>query len=351
MRPIRLLVAGDPKQRTGGYIYDARIAQSLTHAGSPVETIGLSGRFPNADTSAANALASTLADCPDGDTVVVDGLVLGGLPEVVAEHAHRLCLIALIHHPLADESGLDSALGDHLFATEQRALSLATHIIVTSPFTARRLIHTYGVDPNGLDIVEPGLDKPLASPCQPVDTPHLLCIASLIPRKGHAVLIEALSQIIDLTWRCDCIGDVLRNPACADEVRAAIRTHGLGNRVHLAGSQPPEVLAAAYRAARLFVLPSYYEGYGMVITEALAYGLPVITTTGGALAETLAPDAGIAVPPGDAEALADALRRLLSDPETHTQLSTGARRAANALHGWDEAGAQFAAVIDRLALP
>ncbi|HET7315506.1 glycosyltransferase family 4 protein, partial [Salinisphaera sp.] len=323
MSPTRLIVAGDPEQYTGGYIYDARIAEALTRSGRPIETLGLAGRFPAADDDAARALAEALAARADGEIVIVDGLVYGALPEVVVREADRLRLVALVHHPLADESGIDGALADRLFESERRALGHAARVIVTSAFTADRLVMAYGVARADLDIVEPGLDKP-EHPVRPVGnkrpgTPHLLCVASLIPRKGHAVLVEALAALTDLDWRCDCIGDTERDPACAADIRAAIDRHGLAGRVHLMGGRPPAALSAAYADADLFVLPSYYEGYGMVVTEALAHGLPVITTTGGALADTLAPHAGLAVPPGDAEALADALRRLLSDPDAYAE--------------------------------
>ncbi|MES1954407.1 glycosyltransferase family 4 protein [Salinisphaera hydrothermalis] len=349
MKSTVFLVAGDPEQYTGGYIYDARITRAMTAAGRPIETIGLAGQFPEANAAAADALGAALAARADGQTVIVDGLVFGALPDVIERESQRLRLVALVHHPLADESGIDGALADRLFASERRALAHAAHVIVTSAFTARRLVAAYGVARHDLDIVEPGLDKPAQlAPRTRTDTPRLLCVASLIPRKGHTVLIEALAQLTDLDWRCDCIGDIERDPDCVNDVRQAIERHGLGARVHLTGSRPPATLSAAYTGADLFVLPSYYEGYGMVVTEALAHGLPVITTTGGALADTLPDDAGVAVPPGDAEMLADSLRRLLSDPEAYDALAAGAKRAAAALPDWDQAGARFAGVLDRI---
>ncbi|TAM85236.1 MAG: glycosyltransferase, partial [Candidimonas sp.] len=181
--------------------------------------------------------------------------------------------------------------------------------------------------------------------------PRMLCVATVVPRKGHLVLVEALSQIADLAWYCVCVGDTRRDPAHADAVRAAIRRRGLATRVQLAGIISLEALRNAYRRAWLFVLPSYYEGYGMTIAEALTYGLPVVTTTGGALGETLPRDAGVGVPPGDASALARALRRLLCDAEGRASMSAGARRAVNALASWDEAGRRFAAALDRRAAP
>ncbi len=348
MSATPLLVPGDPGQYTGGTLYDVRIARAATNAGQPIEITGLAGRFPDADAAAAVALEAALADRPGGSTVIIDGLALGGLPEVVARHADRLRLVALVHHPLADEYGTDAALAGRLFASERRALTLVRHVVVTSQFTAKRLVSAFGVDPAALVVVEPGVDK-TAEPAQPpTGTSRLLCVANLIPRKGHVVLVDALSRLTDLDWHCDCLGDTERDPDCSGKVRAAIRRHGLRERVHLLGACPSEQLQKAYRRARVFVLPSYYEGYGMAVTEALSHGLPVVTTIGGALADTLPPDAGIAVSPGDADALTEALRRLLTKDGRYAQLAAGARRAADSLRGWDVAGRQFAAVLDNM---
>ncbi|WP_423820521.1 glycosyltransferase family 4 protein [Salinisphaera sp. SPP-AMP-43] len=346
---LPMIVAGDPEQYTGGYIYDARIAAALTEAGCPVERIGLAGRFPEADPTAASAMHDALADLADGTTVIIDGLALGGLPNVIAEHAGRLILVALIHHPLADESGIDEVLAARLYDSERQALAQVAHVVVTSRFIAQRLIDGYGVAKQRLDIVEPGLDKPSTARRPDAAVPRLLCVASLIPRKGHTILIDALARIAKQHWHCDCIGDLDRDPDCVAEARRAIAAHQLNERIELLGSRPPASLSAAYQSAHLFVLPSYYEGYGMVITEALAHGLPVVTTTGGALADTLPNDAGIAVPPGDAQALADALQYLLSDAAAYAELAAGARRAGQTLPGWSDAGQRFAAVLNRMA--
>lgn len=348
MNTIPFLVAGDPDQTTGGSIYDARIADTLGRAGVSVKRIGLDGRFPLPDAAAEAGTADALRALPDDASVIIDGLVMGGLAGVVAREARRLRIIVLVHHPLADEAGLDAAIGDRLYDSERRALPAARRIVVTSRFTARRLVEAYDVPRESIDVVEPGLERPTGRPGPPDDPPRLLCVASLIPRKGHRVLIEALASLSDLDWECECIGDLARDPDCTAQVRGAIARYDLSRRVHLAGSRPAAALAAAYNAAYLHVLPSYYEGYGMVVTEALGHGRPVVTTTGGALAETLPADAGIAIPPGDSEALAAALRRLLCDRDTYDALAAGARRAAAALPDWDQAARRFAAVIERV---
>lgn len=347
MSPVRLLVAGDPAQYTGGYLYDTHIAEGLDTLGCAVDVIGLAGRFPDADAVAAQALDRALAVSAGGALVVIDGLALGGLPDVLARHAGRLCVVALVHHPLADEWGIAPALAQRFRDSERRALALARHVIVTSPTTARHLVAAYGVDAARISTVEPGVDRLPAATRQPNPVPLLLCVATLVPRKGHAVLVDALARLRDLPWQCELIGGE-RDPACARAVRAAIAAHGLQDRVMLRGAVAPQDLSAAYGRADVFVLPSWYEGYGMAVTEALAHGLPVVTTTGGALAETLPPAAGLAVSPGDSVALADALRRVLSDAALRERLARGARAAALTLPTWAGAARQFLGVLQRL---
>lgn len=337
--PVTLLVPGDPEQLTGGYVYNRRIAAAVRKAGGRLEIQGLEGRFPETDDQAREAADTALANLPDGSVVMVDGLALGGLPEIMARHRERLCLLALIHHPLADETGLSVAQAARLRDSETRALAQVRGVVTTSPFTAARL-RDFQVPPERIQVVEPGVEPAPSAEGSPGE-PRLLCIASLLPRKGQDLLVQALAQLQHLDWHCDLIGSLERNRPFAAQVQALIDGHNLGRRVRLLGEQPEAALAAYYHRASLFVLPSHYEGYGMVITEALARGLPVLTTDGGALRFTLPDQAGIKVPAGDLRALTDALGQLLSQPQVLSDLRQGASRARSGLQSWDEAGARF----------
>jgi glycosyltransferase involved in cell wall biosynthesis len=105
-----------------------------------------------------------------------------------------------------------------------------------------------------------------------------------------------------------------------------------------------------YDLADAVVLPSFFEGYGMVLAEALARGLPVVSTTAGAIPDTVPRDAGVLVPPGDALALRAALASLLDEPVWRTRLAAGARVARVALPTWPQAVARFAAALGALAV-
>ena len=344
-----LIVAGDPAQRTGGYLYDAQIVSALRAQGWGIEVIGLDGAFPDADATARQALENALAAQPEGAAVVIDGLAMGALPDVVARHRERLAITALLHHPLGDELGLSVADQQRLHRSELNALAAVPRIIVTSRFTARRLsalADDYAIPLGGrISVIEPGVAQAPVSPApQPGEPLRLLCVATLTPRKGQDVLVEALAGLETGGWRCDCYGGA-RDATFTLRVQYLIEYHDLEDSVTLHGECDGDTLEAAYQRAHALVLPSWYEGYGMVVTEALAHGLPVITTTGGALRDTLPKGAGLSVEPGDMAELQDALARFCGDADLRASLREGALKARHTLNDWHAAGEAFASAL------
>lgn len=345
---LTLVVAGDPAQRTGGYLYDAHIAHALREAAWQIDVVGLEGRFPDADSVAERALDAALAAQPDGSRVVIDGLAMGALPWVVARYHTRLDITALVHHPLGDEQGLTATKQTKFHHSEMAALAAVARIIVTSRFTRRRLeilAAEMGIRLSPIHVVEPGVaPAPLSEPTR--DGPlNLLCVATVTPRKGQDILVKALGSLSQLDWQCDCYGSNERDPEFAKRVATLIDAHELTDSLRLQGECDGAELEAAYQEADVLVLPSWYEGYGMVVTEALARGLPVITTTGGALNDTLPDAAGLKVPPGDSEAFALALTRFMTEPLLRERLRQGARQAREKLNDWQAAGEQFARIL------
>jgi glycosyltransferase involved in cell wall biosynthesis len=335
------VVPGRLDQLTGGYLFDRHIVEGLRARGRVVRVIELAAREQQADEPVLAAVA-------DGTPTVVDGLALANLGEEVLAHARRLRLVALIHGPLAHETGLSPA-GAKAAAEREAALLLRLRGILCASRITASAIESYGVDPDRIAIAPPGTAKPNQNPRSrrgPVRA--LLCVANLVPLKGHGVLVAALAPLRDLDWTLLCIGSVERDRATADAVRQAIAEAGLEHRIFLAGERPPADVTAAYGAADAFVLPSFHEGYGMVYAQAMANGLPVIATTAGAIPEIVPPSAGLLVPPGDPAALAQAVRRVITDPRLATRLAAGSREAGACLPAWPRAIADWEAAFDRL---
>jgi glycosyltransferase involved in cell wall biosynthesis len=349
VRRVAFAVPGDLATPTGGYAYDRRMIAELQRRGWQVDLVNLGDGFPRPNAAqksfAEQQLAAVPGDCP----VVIDGLALGVLPEAAAAVRARQSLIALVHHPLAMETGLSAADMERLRASERAALGAANAVVVTSAPTARLLAADYGVAQDRITIVRPGTDRGVAGRGNEDGVVRLLSVGALVQRKGFDVLIAALSTLTDLPWRLTIAGDRTRNAAIAARIDADIARHKLGDRVEVLGAVPGERIASLYAAADLFVLASRYEGYGMAYAEALAHGVPVIGTTGGATPETVPPAAGILVPPGDVAALAGALRRLIADRTERERLAAAARAAAATLPTWQESAQLFAGAIEAAA--
>ncbi|MFL1405360.1 glycosyltransferase [Marinobacter sp. M1N3S26] len=337
-----VLVPGDPGQLTGGYGYVREVVEGLIRLGQPVNLQGVPGRFPRVDQPARDALDGALSRLPDGTTVIIDGLALGGCPEAAEQHRHRLHLVALVHHPLADETGLGEADRQHFLATERRALAAVHRVITTSDTTARGL-GRFNVPASRVAVVRPGVRHPV-KPSEDravTDGFHILCLAHLSPRKAQHHLVEALYSVPGTGWECELAGSADRDPEYARTVMSMIQERGLSDWVRVTGELSGPALEQAFHRANLFVLPSLHEGYGMVIDEALAHGLPVIASDGGALAETADRPGCVTYPVGDVDALAALIHERLHHPEQLVQQQQAARRSARTLRTWDQAAREF----------
>lgn len=344
-----LLIPGSINQLTGGYLFARHVVDGLAKQSRPLEVIELAGKFPDADATAREAATRALARMPDGAAAVIDGLGLGGFEECLAREAKRLRLVAWVHHALAAETGLSADERARFHRLEATLLPLFRGIICPSRNT-ESVVAGYGVQRARIGVAPPGTMKPaqLRSRAMKEGILRLLTVATVTPRKGHLVLIDALARLNRADWRLDCIGSTTRDPAHVAAVRRAIAAHGLENRINLQDEMPQEQLGAAYETADIFILPSFLEGYGMAFAEALAHGLPIIGTLAGAIPDTVPESAAVLVPPGDTAALAAALQRLLDDRRLLARLAQGAAIAGNALPDWDQAVATWRNEVKKL---
>jgi glycosyltransferase involved in cell wall biosynthesis len=358
MTPIALVAPAPLDARTGGYIYNRRIAEGLRRLGWHVEILALDSSFPDPTPAARQHAARALAALPNGTIAIVDSLALGAMPDLIEGAADRLPVVALVHLPLAAAIALDGRDAAPFADAERRALAAAALVVVTGR-AAMPSIARYDVQPTRIVVVEPGTDRaPQAHGSRGRDLEatatrrhvplELLTVGTLNPGKGHELLLEALSAVRDSDWRLTCAGSVTRDPATAARVRVATARLGLERRVSFVGDLDSAALAACYDRADVAVFASQQETYGMAVAEALAHGLPVVATITGAIPDLVGDEAGLLVPVGDAVALGSAVARVLRDTTLRRQLADGAKRRGDRLPSWEDAASAMSKALECL---
>jgi glycosyltransferase involved in cell wall biosynthesis len=322
----------DPARPSGGNTYDRRVREGLTAAGWAVQVHEVS--------AAQAALADALARISDGSVVLLDGLVASPAPEVLVPESRRLRLVALVHMPLGHER-------------EAAVLSAVASVVTTSAWARQALLNLYGLPAERVHVAEPGVEAAELAPGT-ARGDSLLSVAAVIPGKGHDVLLDALATLNGRRWRCLCVGTLERDPAYVAALRRRAVDRGVDGRMRFSGAQPDADLSRSYGAADLLVLPSRSETYGMVVTEALARGLPVLAADVGGVPEALGHGTdgtrpGVLVPPDDAAALGEALRAWLEDPGLRRRLRRAARERRESLPNWSATTSTLADVLARAA--
>jgi len=333
---------------SGGNTYDRQACDGLRALGWTVHEHAMPGTWPHPDAAAVSSLAGVVRGIPGGSVVLVDGLIASCVAELLVPQAPRLRLVVLVHMPL----GLWTERTAETAPAERRVLSAASDVVTTSAWTRSRLLELYRLDASRLHVAEPGVDPAPLAPGTPSGR-ELLCVAAVTPGKGHDHLVEALARVADLPWRCVCAGALTLDPPFVDALRHRIRQLGLQDRMRLVGALSRPEVDRAYAAADVLVLASRSETYGMVVTEALARGLPVVATSVGGLPEALGtgPDGdppGLLVPAGDDPGpLAGALHAWLTDAALRHRLRGLARERRSQLTGWAVTAQKLSEILER----
>lgn len=349
MVDVAFAIPGDLNTPTGGYAYDREILARLPALGIRARHLQLPGGYPEPSADDLSQTQALFAGLDLTNVLLVDGLAFGAIPEEIIRDV-RVPIIALVHHPLGYEPGLPEERAEQLIASERAALKFARRVIVTSPFTKRLLTEAFKVPPDLITVAMPGTElAERASGSGPGRQLRLLSVGSITPRKGYPILVEALAPLSGLNWRLTIVGPQDRDRAAFAELQAAIARQRLDDRIELTGALDRQQIAEAYAGADVFVLPSLFEGFGMVLTEAMACGLPIVCTTGGAAAETVPDDAALKVPPGAVGPLREALRQVICDADLRRRLADASWRAAQQLPRWEETAHRIAAVIREVA--
>ena len=311
MVDFNFVLPSGPRPREGGSAYLHGLASALAAAGHPVR----------------------YGDGPATATRVIDGLAI---PTVPADQLPTA--IGLVHHPTALAEG---ERHDAIRAAERERLPLLRRIVATSEPVGRRLVEEFAVDPAKVVVVRPGVPEAARSAGSGGAGCSILSIGALVPRKGHAMLLQSLARLFDLPWQLVIVGDTERDRACFAGLQAQAAASGCSARVRFAGMLDDTALDAEWRHADLFALATEWEGYSAPVAEALRRGLPVAVTSGGNAAELVTPDVGVVCAPGETDQLSKAMRRLIFDAGLRADMATAAWQLGQTLPQWPEQAARF----------
>jgi glycosyltransferase involved in cell wall biosynthesis len=347
MTIVTFVIPGSIDLPTGGYGYDRRVLKLLPQHGFDVRHLELPGSFPAPSETDLMRTAELIRETQADSILLIDGLAYDAMPESLIAEFHRK-IVALVHHPLCLEAGLPEARAREFRSLERRALSHAAAVIATSQATAGILADAFSVPANRLSVAEPGTDR--TTRARGTGAPlKLLAVGSVIPRKGYDVLVEALRAYCDGSWMLEIVGGLDLAPDYAKAIVKQIAAANLSVHIRLLGTVDPCRLAELYDKADLFVMPSRYEGYGMVMTEAMARGLAIVCTTGVAATDTIPHGAVLRVEADDVSALASALGKVIDDSQLRRALGEAAWSAAQKLPTWADTAKHVSETLRRVA--
>lgn len=329
-------IPGDLTTRTGGYIYERRLLETLPMVGQPVQYINLIPSYPDPTAASLRDAAVKLRALGPDVVLILDGLVFGSVDTDLL--ASLACpVVAMLHHPLGLEAGLSPDRAAALIARERANLRHAAHVVVPSEHTRDILITQFGVPVDRISVALPGFDRPTEPDLAiaAATPPLILSVGLICRRKGHDVLLDALARIADLDWQAAIVG-----MTHDEDVRQALLRQsnalGLDNRVRFTGVLADGALDILWRQAHLFALATRYEGYGMVLSEAQLYGLPIVSCAVGAVPQHVPPDAAVLTESDDPVAFGDALARLLNDLDHHKKMAKASHAGGKKLPRWED---------------
>ncbi|HET9777953.1 MAG TPA: glycosyltransferase family 4 protein [Propionibacteriaceae bacterium] len=343
-------VTWDREDPSGGNVYNRALIAELRALDVNVGLQKLAGPWPDGDASTHLALARALRSTP---ACLVDGIVACGSPDVVAaavESGHVVTIV--VHLPLSDEFGIEPARRQRYALLEARAVQAASGVLCSSRWAAAEVSSRYGRDDVGIAV--PGVTPAAASlGSQDPGPPHFLSLAALTPTKDQLTLVRALAQLADFSWTADLVGSDRVDPNYAAQVRTEIAAAGLAERIMVPGVLVGQALDQKWEVADLLVLTSRVETYGLVVTEALARGIPAIVSAGTGAVEALqegaitAETAGMAVPAANPESLAAVLHSWLTEPMLRHSWRQAALARRDTLPGWQQTAEAVVAYLNR----
>lgn len=310
----------------------------------------LTGGFPEPYTFGRRLVQHFRRHRPDYDIVHDNQTLCYG---TLALQRKGIPLATTIHHPIT--SDLRIALDGEkdwrmrllikrwysFLGMQKKVVTRLNHIVTVSEQSKSDIALDFALDPDRLKVVHNGIDTETFRPMPDVQRHpwRIMATASADqPLKGLAYLIQALAMLRDDYPSLELL--VLGKLKPGGDTDKLVDKLGLRDRISFVSGIETHQLVRLYAEATLVVVPSVYEGFGLPAGEAMACGVPVISTCGGALPEVVG-DAGMLVPVRDAEAIARGIRRLLCNEQQRRHLSTIGRQRIERLFSWQVAASQM----------
>ena len=263
--------------------------------------------------------------------------------------------IVTIHHPITVDQQEDYKVAKSLYQKyrvfrwysfirmQMKVARMFSHIVTVSEFTKKDIAKEFSINENKFRVVHNGINNEYFYPVQNGPRPEnsiIVTNSADTPLKGLNFLLEAVAQIrkkqpVKLT----VIGEPKKNGI----IENLVAKLGVGDIVHFTGRIANEEFADYYAKATVAVVPSLYEGFGIPAAEAMACGVPLITTSGGALPEVVG-NAGMIVPPANASALTGAITYLFNHPDERKKYAQAGLERVNSVFSWPKAAQEVVEV-------
>ena len=340
------LVPRDLPGPSGGTHYNHAVIAALREQRHTVQVRRVQGAWPHPTSKDRQALAEALSG---PGPVVVDGIMALAAPrEVQVAVASGAIVHVLIHSLLTAEPRSDGDAGD-VAAVEEAALRAATSLSCVSQWSATDVNRRYpGLSPH---VVAPGTTPALlATGSTP---PQLLILAVLTPVKNQLLVLTALSQLLERPWTLHLVGSADINPGYATELRRFAAAHFPRGRVVFHGALTGSALEHVWDDTDLLLLTSLSETFGMVVTEALARGIPAIVSADTGAVEALLgsttshPVPGAIVDTHADEQLTQSLQGWLSSQEVRADWSTAAISRRPRLRTWADTATSLVRILQQ----
>jgi glycosyltransferase involved in cell wall biosynthesis len=349
---LGLLIYGSLETLSGGYLYDRKLVNYLRARGDTVEIISLPWR-----NYAAHLTDNLHFRLPaDLDLLIQDEL---NHPSLLCANArsHPCPVISLVHHLRCSEQR--PAWQNWFYRLiEKRYLDSVDGFIFNSQTTKRVVNSLLGsskpdivayppTDRFGQGITEAEIEMRARQP-GPL---RILFLGNLIRRKGLHTLLEAISHQ-QSAFSLDVVGGLTAEPGYARAMQEKVTIHGLQSTVHFHDPLDNKELVQKLKSAHVLVVPSSYEGFGIVYLEGMAFGLPAIGTTAGGASEIISDgESGYLVPPDDAALLAERLSLLATDRKLLARMSLKALKHYRQQPTWEQTAGRIRDFLHVIAMP